>query len=332
VKKKLWLPITLLLCLAVTACSAGGEKTVRSNEQTNNASAAPTKGAKGKKLKIGYTVMNLANPYFVDMSEGVKARCKELGYEVTIHDGKSDASQQISAIENFITQKMDVIVISPIDDQALIPVVKKAKEAGIIVIGANQKVEGEDAFITAPEYEYGQAIGKVAGQWIKDKLNGEAEVAILDFPELKPIIDRANGIKDAILSISPNAKVVANQSANTPEKGMRAMETILQAHPNVQVVVGVNDAGALGAYEAVMAAKKNSDKYFIGGLDAAKEALNKIAEKGIYRATIDIDPPGTGKIIVDTAVKVIENGPIKDTISVPMNPVTAENVDKYLKK
>ncbi|CAH0119237.1 hypothetical protein PAE9249_01736 [Paenibacillus sp. CECT 9249] len=336
-KKTVFIVTMLVFTLLAAACSNGGSgAAVQENNGGNKAESRNETETKNDpanpSLKIGYTVMNLSNPYFVDLSEGVKARGKELGYDITIHDGKSDALQQINAIENFITKKMDVIVISPIDDQSLVPVVQKAKEAGIRVIGANQKVEGVDAFITVPEYEYGLAIGEVAGQWIADKLNGEAEVAILDFPELKPIIDRANGIKDGILKNAPNATIVANQSANTPEKGMRAMETILQAHPNVKVVAGVNDAGALGAFEAVMAANKNSDDFFIGGLDATKEAIAKINENSIYRATIDIDPFGTGKLIVDTAAKVVQEGPIEETIAVPMKAVTTENVAEYIKQ
>ncbi|MFC4596737.1 sugar ABC transporter substrate-binding protein [Cohnella hongkongensis] len=321
--------LLIVAMTALTACSSANES--GNNAGSKGSPSAETGGeAVNKKLRIGFTVANLANTYFVDLSEGVKARAKELGYDVTVHDGKGDAVQQVNAIENFITQKLDVIVISPVDDKALEPVVKKAKEAGITVISSNQNVAGSDAFLTVPEYEYGMAIGEEAGKWIADKLGGTAEVAIIDYPELKVIIERANGIKDGILKHAPDAKIVANQSANTVEKGMRAMETILQAHPNVKVVAAVNDAGALGVYEVVKAAKKDTPDFFIGGLDATQEALKKIKEDGIYRATIDIAPVGMGRQIVDTAVKVIADGPIAEPIAVNMIPVTLSNVDEFI--
>lgn len=325
-RKKMVFFLVIVALAALTACSS-------TNGNGNNAESKGNSGgeAANQKLKIGFTVANLSNTYFVDLSEGLKARAKELGYDVTVHDGKGDAAQQVNAIENFITQKLDVIVISPVDDKALEPVVKKAKEAGITVISSNQNVTGSDAFLTVPEYEYGMAIGEVAGQWIADKLNGSAEVAIIDYPELKVIIERANGIKDGILKHAPDAKIVANQSANTVEKGMRAMETILQAHPNVKVVAAVNDAGALGVYEVVKAAKKDTPDFFIGGLDATQEALKKIKEDGIYRATIDIDPQGMGRQLVDTAVKVLAEGPIAEPIAVNMIPVTLDNVGDFIK-
>jgi len=328
--RKIVFLLLIVAMTALTACSSSNES--GNNTESKGSPSAETGGeAANKKLKIGFTVANLANTYFVDLSEGLKARAKELGYDVTVHDGKGDAVQQVNAIENFITQKLDVIVISPVDDKAVEPVVKKAKEAGITVISSNQNVAGSDAFLTVPEYEYGMAIGEVAGKWIADKLNGTAEVAIIDYPELKVIIERANGIKDGILKHAPDAKIVANQSANTVEKGMRAMETILQAHPNVKVVAAVNDAGALGVYEVVKAAKKDAPDFFIGGLDATQEALKKIKEDGIYRATIDIDPQGMGRQIVDTAVKVLADGPIAEPIAVNMIPVTLDNVDDFIK-
>lgn len=281
------------------------------------------------KIKIGYTLQDLSNTYFIEVAEGVKARFEELGIEVIIHDGKSDAANQVTAFENFIAQDVDAIIVSPVDERALVQSVKAAKDKGIIVIAANQNVSGADAFITVPEYEYGFAIGEHAGQWIAEELNGEAEVAIFDYPELESIIARGDGIQEGILSKSPKAKIVARQSANNPEKGMAAMENILQVNPNVEVLVCVNDAGALGAYEVVMAANKDSDRWYIGGLDATEEAISKIKEGGIYRATVDIQPFVSGGLFVDTALKVLESGPIAEPIVINMKVVDGKNIGDY---
>ncbi|MDO4343554.1 MAG: sugar ABC transporter substrate-binding protein [Eubacteriales bacterium] len=280
-------------------------------------------------VKIAYTCQDLTNTYFVEVANGVQDRCDELGIEVNIHDGKGDIANQVTAFENFISEGIQGIIVSPIDQTALVPSVKAAQEAGIHVISGNQLVEGSEAFITPPEYEYGFMIGERAGEWIRDELDGQAKVAIFDYPELESIIDRGNGIEEGILSVAPDAEIVARQSANSTEKGMSNMENILQANPDVEVVVCVNDAGALGAYEAMMAAGKDSDRVFIGGLDAIDEALNKIKEGGIYRATVDIQPYETGKLFVDSLLEVMENGPIEETIQVPMKVVDASNIDEY---
>ena len=111
---------------------------------------------------------------------------------------------------------------------------------------------------------------------------------------------------------------------------MKGAEIMLQAHPNIKVIVATNDAGALGAMEAVKAMGKDTDDFCIVGLDATPEAIAKMKmPKTIYRGTVDIAPYNTGKLIVDTSVKVLKDGPIKEMVSMPMIPVTAANLDKY---
>lgn len=312
------------------AAQSTADDSAKGDSAAQDTNAQDTVGEfKTEGLRIAYTCQDLTNTYFVEVSRGVQDRCKELGIEVNIVDGKADVANQITAFENFISKKLDGIIISPIDETALVPSVKAAKGAGIPVISGNQLVEGSDAFITVPEYDYGFAIGEEAGKWIKENLDGKAKVAIFDYPELESIIDRGNGIQEGILSQAPEAEIVARQSANNPEKGMANMENILQANPDVQVLACVNDAGALGAYEAVMAAHKDSEQFFIGGLDATDEALNKIKDNTIYRATVDIQPYESGKLFVDTLLEVMQNGAIEETINIPMKVVNASNISDY---
>ena len=278
-----------------------------------------------KKIKMGFAVMDLANPYFVQVANGFKEQAEKLGVTVTVTDCKMDAATQVSAIENYIASKMDVIICSPVDPKAIEPLVKQAQAKGIKFISQAQMVEGSDAFITLLEYDYGLTGGKMAGEWLRANVKGPVEVAILDLPELAPLIDRAKGLADGVTHIYPDAKVVANQSASTPETGMKATETILQAHPNVKVILAINDAGALGAFETVKAMGKATDDFYIGGLDATPEAISKMKEGTIYRGTVDIDPKGTGSLCVDTALKVLNEGPLKQKVVIPMYPVTQED-------
>lgn len=311
--KKMLSVLIVLLLLAPLAMFASGK------------SEAETKA-----VKMGYTTMDLANPYFVAVVNGVKDRAAELGVNITIHDAKSDAAGQVTAIENFIAQRMDAIIVSPIDPRACEHLVDLAHADDIPFINPHQLIIGNDANINLNDFDYGYAGGTIAGEFIANELGGVAEVAILGFPQMEALIDRANGIKAGILAKAPKAKIVAEVSANTPEQGMRAAETIMQAHPNVQVICGTNDAGALGAMEAIRAMGRDSDKFGVFGLDATGEALDKMKEEGsIYRGTVDIDPYGTGKLIVDVALQVIESGPIADMVKIPMIPVTAANIANY---
>lgn len=325
VRKILCTVLAILMVTAVLTGCVSSQPAGTPKEETKAATTAAPKQEEAKKIRIGFAVMDLANPYFVSIANGFKAQCEKLGIEATVTDSKMDATTQVNAIENYIASKMDVIICAPVDPKAIEPLVKKAHEAGIKFLSEAQMVEGSDGFITLDEYSYGLVGGKMAGEWLKNNAKGPVEVAVLDLPELKPIIDRARGLEDGVKEMYPEAKIVAHQSASTPETGMKAAETILQANPNVKVIVAINDAGALGAYEVVKSMGKDKADFYVGGLDATAEAIAKMKEGGAYRGTVDIDPVGTGALCADTALKILKEGPLKEKILIPMKPVTQED-------
>lgn len=329
--------LVLVAALALAGCStpasssaAPASSTAASSAAASSATPSSEPAAESKGYTIGYSAQNLANTYFVEISSGIEERAKELGITVNIHDGSSDAASQVAAFENWISQGVDAIMCSPVDAVALEPAVEAAKAAGIPVIATNQDIGGRDAFITVPEYDYGRVIGEAAGKWIAENMDGKADVLILDYPEIESIIARGDGMVEGLLEYAPDANIAARISANNPDKGMAAMESALAANPNISVCIGVNDAGALGAYEAMMATgKADPAKMYFGGLDATQEALDAIKEGGIYKATVDIQPFESGKLFVDTAVSLIEGGSVEEEIVIPMKLVDASNIAEY---
>lgn len=277
-------------------------------------------------MTMGYTAIDLTNPYFIALTDGMKERADELGIALTVHDGKSDPASQVSALENFVVQQMDAILVSPIDPQAIEPLVEQVHGASIPLISVAQGVTGSDAFLGLDEREYGLSIGRIAGQYIVDNMGGQAEVAILTYPELAPVIERGVGIRDGILEVAPEAQVVAEQSAATPETGAAAIEAIMQANPGVRVVAGINDAGVLGAYEALAGMGVDTSEFALFGLDATPEALARMREGGMYKATVDIAPFQAGRNAIDLAVQVIESGPVEGMIEQAMVPVTPDTL------
>lgn len=320
--KKLLKVLALLMCIfMLVGCSGGGE------------TAGGDEGG-DKPLKIAYSVQSLDNEYFVTISNGVKEYGESLGYSVEITNGNQDIAAQVSQVENFIEKKVDIIIISPVSDTGLEDAVKKATDAGITVIAANQNFEGSQAFVTIPEYDLGRALGDACGKYIAETWGDEAvDVLVLDYPDIEAIVPRGDGMRDGVLAYAPNANIVQSISANTVEKGTNAMETAIQKFPNIQVVIGCNDAAALGAYSVVDAnhLAEGNDKFYIGGMDGTAQALELIKDGTAYKATIDINANGTGKVLVDTALKVRESGPIADPVCIPLNVVTKDNVADFLK-
>ncbi|AEF81865.1 sugar ABC transporter substrate-binding protein [Leadbettera azotonutricia] len=296
--------------------SAGGQKAAGGSSGT---------------IRVGATLQDLGNVYFVDIAKGLEDQAKKLGWQLTIADGKSDAQSQINSIENFITDGVNAIIIAPYDSAALVPYVARAKEKGIRVICVTQPVNGYDAWLGLPEKEYGLAGGTLAGKWIVDHFpkNAPVEVGIISYPEMETIIDRGEGLKEGILKLAPNAKIVNEQSAATPERGEQATSAMLQANPNIKVIACINDSGALGALNAVQAARKATDDFCIVGLDATEEAIARIKEGTVLRATVDIAPVQTGRDTIDLVARVLKDGPVTQPQIIGMVPVDASNIAKY---
>ncbi len=282
-----------------------------------------------KKIKIGMSVLELANPFFVSLTNAAKEAAAEYGVELTINDPKQKVEAQVAALETFIASGMDAIIVTSIDPAALNPVVKKARAQGIKVVVHTTKLDEYDAWVAADEYDMGMTLGLQAGEWIRDKLGGRAEVGILNYDIIPQVINRKKGIIDGIKKHAPAAVVVGDQTAGSPPDGMRAAENFLQANPKIKVICGINDGGALGAYEAVKAAGLATDDFFIGGIDAVPEAIAKIKEGSIYRATVDQAPQIAGRTCVELAVKAVKGEPFQRDYLQKLVPVNKTNIQSY---
>lgn len=309
---------------------AAGE-TDQEAKGTDAANAADTSGSDESELTFGMIVIELSNPFFVTLSEAVKEECAARGIEVIVSDAEGSSEKQVAAMENFISMGVDAIIVTPQDPQALNELAKKAQDQGIKIICHTTALENYDAWISAEEYKMGWTLGEAAGKWVSDHLGTEEEVqaVTLDYDISPSVIPRKEGIIDGCQSAAPNVKFVATATASDVTSGMETTENFLQAYPDLQVVLGINDGGALGAYEAFMSAGKDGDQYLVGGIDATDEGIAKVKEGGIYRITVDQNPRLMGKTCVDYALKAIQGETFEKDYFVELTAITEENCDNY---
>ncbi len=287
--------------------------------------------AETKTYKIGMSTLNLSNPFFVALTNAAQEYGKENNVEIMINDSQDQAEKQIAALENFIASGCDAIVVTAVDPAAILPVVKSARAQGIKVVCHTTKLDEYDAWVAADEYDMGHTLGVAAGEWIAANLKdqGEVQAATLNFDTIPQVINRKKGIMEGVAEKAPFVKFVADATAGDPQAGMTATENFLQTHPDLQVVLGINDGGALGAYEAFKAAGLTSEKYLIGGIDATPEGINKVKEGGIYRVTVDQAPATAGKKCIELALKAINGEPFEKDYLQDLVPVTGANVGDY---
>jgi len=310
-KKKLYLVFAAVLLLSLLVSACGGGEAAKEDDQ----------------IKIGFAVIDISMGYWNEQIEGAQAKADELGIELIVQNSDTDPAREISAMENWIAQGVDAIIVSAVDAKALETYVEQAHEKGIYVIGAIHDLEGADAFVDQDEYKLGYMTGELAGKWIADNLEADAEFAVLGFDGLEHVIIRGDGMEDGVLANAPGAVQVARQDCNgSTDLGMQVAESLLQANPDLRVFVAVNDACALGIYEAIRATGKPLDDFCVVGSDGSQEAFEKIREDGIFRGTIDLNPSGAGALEVQMAYDLIMGNEVETTVLAPMQTITFDNV------
>ena len=236
-------------------------------------------------LKIGMSVPGLQFPFFVTMKNEAEKAAAKLGATIVFADAQNDSSKQASDVENFVAQKVDAILISPMTVDSLVPAIEAAAKAGIPVATVDRKANTEA--VLAHVGADNVAGGRAAAKFIIDKLGNKGTVIELEgTPGASAAIDRKTGFDEVIKK--SNVKLLVSQTAEFDRaKGQSVMESLLQKYPNFDAVFGANDEMIIGAVEAMSAAGVKN-KVTIG-FDATPDAFQYMKE-GKLNATIDQFP------------------------------------------
>lgn len=266
--------------------------------------------------------------------DAAKKKGSSMGYKIVVDDPGSDLNKQINTIKTWIDQKVPVIVVNALQPAAFEAVAKQARAAGVKWITYGQKIENQDATVGYAQYADGRQLGEYAGKWVTQKLGGKAKVVILGYEKGVWGQQRGSGIKEGLLAFAPNAQIVAQQDAISPTEGLNTTRSLLQAHPDTNVILGVEDPATEGAYKAWVGAGKNpaDPNGFIGGMDGTVPALQLLKKGGnVYRASMAIPLIAVGDAIVVTADRLLKGENTGDVI-VPLELVTERSpkADTYL--
>jgi len=275
-------------------------------------------------LKIGLSVSTQNNPFFVRLKEGAQKKADEIGAELIVADAQNNASNQMSSVENLIVRQVDVLIINPVDSDAVVSAIKAANQANIPVITVDRGASGGEVVThIASDNVIG---GEMAGERIIELLDGSGKIVELQgIPGTSAARARGKGFHN-IVDKKDSIEVVASQPAGFDRsEGMTVMENILQAHQDIDAVFAHNDSMALGAVKAIEAAGR-LDEVEIVGFDAIDDALTAI-KNGKMDSTIAQKPGLMGEMAVENAQKIAEGKELEDSIAVPLELITKKDVE-----
>ena len=311
-KKGLSLILLGILSITFISCQRGQEQ----------AGGAP---------RIAFVMKTANNPFFIEMQRGAEEEAKKLGVNLIVQaaEREVDVEKQMQIVENLIQTKIAALCVTPSGSREIVPAINKANSANIPVVIVDTRVDAKTlsdsngkiaTFIGSDNYEG----GKLAGERIAKQLGGKGKVAVLEgIPGHETGDSRLKGFRDA-LKATPSIEIVASQTANWErDQGFNVFQNILQSHPDVQAVFACSDLMALGALEAIAAAKKTGQIIVIG-FDASDEA-RKAVLNGTMDATVAQSPATMGAMAVQNAYHLIKGEPVKEEMVVPIKLITKEN-------
>lgn len=246
--------------------------------------------------KVGFAQMESNNPWRIAETKSFHDTAGRCGWDLIATDAAGSAAKQVADVDSMIAQGIDVLFLPPREEKPLIPAVKKARAAGIPTFLVDRSVDpaaakaGEDyvAFLGSDFVDQGRR----AAEWLMDNFEGSNGIIV----ELEgttgssPANDRKKGFDDAIAKDS-RFKIVASQTGDfARDLGRQVMETLLQAHPDVNVVYAHNDEMAIGAIQALeLAGRKPGEDVLIVSIDGTRDALQAIID-GKMGVTVESSP------------------------------------------
>lgn len=336
------LAVGILAVAMLSGCSGPGsgvtDAAKSETEAKTEANAAKTEDkteateTKDGGYKIGVTVQTLNNQAWSAPCARMQELAEESGNTLTYVSCDENVAKQIEQIENFISAGMDAIMINAVDYNSLETVCKEARDNGIKVMCWDDEMENSDLNWLVDNYDVGLIVGQEAAKFINEKFpDGACEVAVLNYPQTPILLERENGIVDALAKDAPNAKIVARQPAINANEGLSAMETILQANPDLKVVCAIGGGGSVGANEALKAANMIQDDVGVFAVDATDQELAAMTAGEAIRMSVMLT--GVDKVRGEAAYDLIMsmlNGTQKEkNIYREAFPVTEKNVNEY---
>lgn len=285
--------------------------------------------------RVGFAQMESNNPWRIAETQSFRDVAEQCNWNLTVTDAAGSAAKQVADVDSMIAQGMDAIFLPPREERALIPAVMKARAAGIPVFLVDRQVDpavaraGEHyvAFLGSDFVEQGQT----AAQWLVDNFDGE-EARIIELEGTtgsSPANDRKQGF-DEVIAEQDNMTIIASQSGDfSRDTGRQVMETLLQAHPNVNVVYAHNDEMAIGAIQALeVSGRTPGEDVLVVSIDGTRDALRAIVN-GKMGVSVE-SSPFFGPVACDVLNRYAAGETIEPWVRVEDRVFTTDNAADHI--
>lgn len=314
------LAVLLVLLLVLAAC--GGSKSSSSKNSSDS--------EKKDKLVIGFSQVTLESPFYTSLVDGAKEEAKKQGVELIVVDAQNDIEKQNSDVQSLITKGIDVLLLNPVNPSAVAPALKAAERAGIPVITIDRNTKEEVlSYIGRDNTEMGRLAGKKAVELLGGEGKAKGKIIEIQGDAGGTVMQARHGGFHEVVKKEAGIEIIEGPYSNyIRAEAVAAMQDLLQAHPDVNLVYAHNDDMALGAMQVLEKSGK-LDNVQIVGIDGLMEAVKQI-KGGKFKATVINDPISLGTLAVQTALKAGNGEKVEKYVDGGTGLIDENNVDKYL--
>lgn len=278
--------------------------------------------------RIGYIVNYATHEWYQNVIKGMEDRAAQLGIEVEVIDANLDIARQVAAAEDFMAREIDVLIMTPVNEEGVVPILRRARVDGTPVVLEGNPVEGMLTMVAICDYDTGFHAGVLAGETLQGRDADTPRVMNVGLPLLSATILRSNGFMDGIQTIYPDAEMVHDlDGGGNPDRSQEVSSAALAADSDVDVIYGINDSSALGGLQAWRAAGLPEDDLMVVGTGAEGLAfLNEMLADGPFEIEAAMFPELIGFTAIETAVAVFQGQEVAEHVVSPTTPLTTENV------
>ena len=314
------LTLSCALTMLFAACAPPAPKAAPAAEQ-KPAEAKPTdapKAASATKMMIAGVVFQ-ADTFMQTVQAGIQAAAEKAGAEVVLGNTENNLEKESSLIDDYITKKVNAIVITPISPDGSAAALKKAKAAGIIIVCFNTCVNEKgiaSAFLVTKNEDLGTKTGEAAVPFIKDKLGGKAKIGILNCDRYEACQDRKKGFLNLVKTL-PGVEIVADQEGFLADKAQPVAEAMLQAHPEINLMWSANEGGTVAESLAVKTSGL-AGKVFVFGTDMNNQMGQFMqSSDNILQGVTGQAPYQMGWDALNTALDVLASKSVSELTNTP---------------
>lgn len=287
--------VTAVLVAVALALSGCGD--------VNDAEGGPGDTQGGETKRIAFSFPFRAVDIYKPLIDAAKAEADEQGYELLESSAGISAAEQLAEVNTWIAQGVDAIVLFSLEPDSMAPVVDKAHEAGVEIIGYGENIPGQDGSIVFDNEQGAELIGTVTGEYINEELGGEAQIGVLSFLTGKQNRIRTENAVATILESAPGAEVVAEAQANDAGAALEVSRPMLAANPDIDVLVANTD-DAVNGFQAALGGRA-SDSFWFASYDASTPVLKKMLAGDLKGVTGYLPTEEIGRTVVSAAANAM---------------------------